>query len=117
MRSARENPESPANQQATRENAAEVKRLQMEASDSFPAMVKRAGTSVVEALQAGGHVGLDIDADTAEPIDWIRIMHDEVGNMMIEARFDLSDPETVKAIRTRLARLVAFAQAWEQQIN
>ncbi len=86
-------------------------------SETFAALTKRASTSVVEALQAGGHAGLDIDRNTAEPIDWIRIMNEALGDIMLEARFDINDPETNKAIRLRLARMAAFCEAWDQQLN
>ncbi len=81
----------------------------------FAELVKRASTSVVEALQAGGHAEM-IDTNTAEPIDWIRILHEEVGDLLLEARYDLSDATTNKAVRIRLARLAAFCEAWDKQL-
>jgi len=85
--------------------------------ESFAALVKRNSNRLVEALQAGGHAGLEIDQNTAEPIDWIRAMNEALSDIMLEARFDISDPETNKALRIRIARLAAFCEAWDKQLN
>lgn len=89
----------------------------MPKSETFAALVKRESARIVEALQAGGHTGLTIDQNTAEPIDWIRIMNEALSDIMLEARFELSDPETNAALRKHLARVVAAAQAWDKQLN
>jgi hypothetical protein len=70
----------------------------------------------VESLQAGGHVP-DVDENTAEPIDWIRILHETISELLLDARYDLSDPVTNKTVRRRLAKTVAICHAWDKQLD
>jgi hypothetical protein len=85
-------------------------------TEPFAALVKRESTNVVEALQAGGHIP-DVDPFTAEPIDWIRILHETVTELLLDARFELSDPENIRVIRRRLAKTVAICHAWDKQLD
>lgn len=84
-------------------------------TESFAALVKRARKAVNEALDAGGRT--QVDENTAEPLDWIRVLMENTADIALECRYDLSDPETNAAVRRRLAELVATCQAWDAQLN